>query len=98
MKVRRWKYTDVAALAAFEKEQEFPDSWNYNMLAESFLNDGFFGVLAEENGVLNLGASTRKSSPVGLLGKLRIVYRFEFALMTVQVSNHDSCTEHPLHA
>lgn len=52
MKVRRWKYTDVAALAAFEKEQEFPDSWNYNMLAESFLNDGFYGVLAEEKGEL----------------------------------------------
>lgn len=52
MIVRGWKYTDISALAAFEKKEKFPDSWNYNMLAESFLNDGFYGVLAEENGEL----------------------------------------------
>lgn len=52
MTIRKWKYTDIVALAVFEEAQEFPDRWNFNMLAESFLNDGFFGVLAEENGVL----------------------------------------------
>lgn len=50
MTVREWKYTDVNAIAEFEKKQMFPDSWNFSQLADSVLSDGFLGLLAEENG------------------------------------------------
>ena len=57
MKLRRWRYTDIVSIAAFEEEQEFPDRWNFNMLALSFLQDGFYGILAEEEGqILGIGA------------------------------------------
>ena len=50
MNIRRWKYTDIAPLEKFQLEAGFPDRWNYNILAQSFLSDRFFGLLAEENG------------------------------------------------
>ena len=50
MKLRRWKYTDISEIAEFQVREEFPDRWNYNMLAESFLSERFYGVLAEEKG------------------------------------------------
>lgn len=49
MIIRRWKYTDISAIAAFEKQQ-FQDYWTYDMLADSYLNDLFYGYIAEENG------------------------------------------------
>lgn len=41
MNIRRWKYTDIAPLEKFQLEAGFPDRWNYNMLAQSFLSDRF---------------------------------------------------------
>lgn len=64
MKLRQWKYTDISAIAAFEEAQEFPDRWNFNMLAESFLNAGFFGVLAEEEGEI-IGIAAILFNPEG---------------------------------
>ena len=50
MKFRRWKYTDISEIAEFQIKEGFLDRWNYNMLAESFLSERFYGVLAEEKG------------------------------------------------
>ncbi len=51
MNGRAWKMDDLDAIAALEEEC-FPDPWNRRMLADSFLSEGFHGVLIEEEGVL----------------------------------------------
>ena len=48
---RAWRMDDLDAIAALEKEC-FPDPWNRRMLADSFLSEGFHGVLLEEEGAL----------------------------------------------
>lgn len=50
MIIRDWKYTDIAAIAAFEEKQMFPDRWSFSQLADSVLSDKFKGILAEEGG------------------------------------------------
>ncbi len=48
---RAWRMDDLDAIAALEKEC-FSDPWNRRMLADSFLSEGFHGVLLEEEGAL----------------------------------------------
>ena len=48
MNGRPWKYSDLLAIAALEKEC-FSDPWNHRALAESFLSGHFYGSLLEED-------------------------------------------------
>ena len=48
MNGRPWKYSDLPAIAALEKEC-FSDPWNHRALAESFLSGHFYGSLLEED-------------------------------------------------
>ncbi len=47
MNGRLWKYADLPAIAALEREC-FSDPWSQRVLAESFLSGRFFGSLMEE--------------------------------------------------
>lgn len=49
MTVRRWQYLDLNEIASLEAEC-FRDAWTYRQLADSFLQPGFVGYLAEEDG------------------------------------------------
>ena len=51
MNGRAWTVDDLDAIAALEEEC-FSDPWSRRMLADSFLLEGFRGVLLEEEGVL----------------------------------------------
>ena len=51
MNGRAWKYSDLSAIAALEREC-FSDPWNHRMLAESFLSGHFYGSLLEEDGAV----------------------------------------------
>ena len=51
MIIREWKYEDILAVTALEK-QCFPDAWSYKAFADSFLTGIFHGFLAEEDGRL----------------------------------------------
>lgn len=52
MNSRLWTYEDLNGIAALEQECFPEDAWNMRMLAESFLNERFYGVCLEEGGVL----------------------------------------------
>lgn len=52
MNGRAWTYEDLGAIAALEKECFPTECWTQQMLAESFLNERFFGSLIEESGVI----------------------------------------------
>ena len=45
MNIRRWEFTDLAAIAELEKAC-FADAWTYRQLADGFLSAGFVGYLA----------------------------------------------------
>ena len=49
MNIRRWEFTDLAAIAELEKAC-FADAWTYRQLADGFLSAGFVGYLAEDGG------------------------------------------------
>lgn len=50
MLIRGWKYEDILRISQIEEEC-FPDEpWNFKMLASSFEQDNFFGVIAEDGG------------------------------------------------
>ena len=50
MLIRGWKYEDILRIAQIEEEC-FPDEpWNFKMLASSFEQENFFGVIAEDGG------------------------------------------------
>ncbi len=51
MNTRFWTMKDLDAIEALEREC-FSDPWSRTMLAESFLSNGFFGLLLEEEGNL----------------------------------------------
>ena len=58
MTVRNWEYKDLTAICEMH-QNNFRDYWNYKMLADSFLTDGFFGVLIEdESGIIGTVAYT----------------------------------------
>ncbi len=50
MTLRGWKYEDILRISELEKECFAKEPWSYRMLAESFGNDNFAGVLCEEDG------------------------------------------------
>ena len=50
MTLRRWKYEDILRISELEKEYFPQEPWSYRMLADSFENENFVGVLCEENG------------------------------------------------
>lgn len=45
-----WTYEDLNEIAALEQECFESDAWNSRMLAESYLNERFFGVCLKEDG------------------------------------------------
>ena len=50
MLIRGWKYEDILRISQIEEEC-FPDEpWNFKMLASSFEQENFFGVIAEDGG------------------------------------------------
>ncbi len=51
MNGRAWTFRDLDAIAALEREC-FSDPWSRRMLADSFLSDGFFGTVLEEEGAI----------------------------------------------
>lgn len=50
MKIRTWTYMDILRISELEKEcfPQYP--WSFQMLADSFSSEHFYGLLAEENG------------------------------------------------
>lgn len=46
MTYRKWTYMDILKISEIEKEC-FQDPWSFQMLADSFSSDNFFGVCAE---------------------------------------------------
>jgi len=52
MNLRKWTYEDLNEIARLEQECFSADPWNVRMLAESFLNDRFHGILLEEDGAI----------------------------------------------
>ena len=50
MNLRRWKYEDILRISELEKECFPQEPWSYRMLADSFENENFVGILCEENG------------------------------------------------
>ncbi|MBQ9081158.1 MAG: GNAT family N-acetyltransferase, partial [Clostridia bacterium] len=51
MTYRSWNYRDILAIAELEKECFAGESWDYQMFASSFAQEGFFGELCEEEGL-----------------------------------------------
>lgn len=49
MTVRPWEYKDIIEIERLER-QSFSDAWSYKMLADSFMEKNFYGILAEEKG------------------------------------------------
>lgn len=50
MKLRRWKFEDILGISELEKECFPQEPWSYRMLADSFENENFTGVLCEDGG------------------------------------------------
>ena len=50
MTLRRWKYEDILAISELEKQCFPQEPWSYRMLADSFENENFIGVLCDEDG------------------------------------------------
>lgn len=49
MTYRKWNYMDILRISEIEKEC-FQDPWSFQMLADSFSSDNFYGVCAESDG------------------------------------------------
>jgi ribosomal-protein-alanine N-acetyltransferase len=59
MNLRAWKFEDIFAIAALEKECFPYDAWSYQLFANAFAAPAFNGVLAEEEGeIIGYGAIT----------------------------------------
>ena len=50
MNLRRWKYEDILRISELEKECFPQEPWSYRMLADSFENEKFIGVLSDDGG------------------------------------------------
>ena len=50
MNLRRWKYEDILRISELEKECFPKEPWSYRMLADSFENENFIGVLCDDGG------------------------------------------------
>lgn len=50
MTIRGWKFEDILRISELEKECFPQEPWSYRMLADSFENENFVGILCEENG------------------------------------------------
>ena len=50
MTIRGWKFEDILRISELEKECFPKDAWNYRMLADSFENDNFTGILCDDGG------------------------------------------------
>ncbi len=50
MKFRRWRFEDILKIAELERECFPLDPWNYRMLADSFENENFVGILCDDGG------------------------------------------------
>ncbi|MCD8308642.1 MAG: ribosomal protein S18-alanine N-acetyltransferase [Clostridia bacterium] len=50
MKLRSWIYEDIFKIAQIEKECFPAEPWSFQMLAESFGSDNFYGILADDGG------------------------------------------------
>ena len=59
MKIRPWKYEDILRISEIEKECFPKEPWSFQMLASSFGNEAFSGVVAEDGGeVIGYGGFT----------------------------------------
>lgn len=50
MTYRKWNYMDILSISRMEEECFPNDKWSYQMFADAFSSDNFYGVCAEENG------------------------------------------------
>lgn len=50
MNIRGWKFEDILRISELETECFPKEPWSYRMLADSFENENFVGILCEENG------------------------------------------------
>ena len=50
MTLRAWKFEDILRISEMEKECFPAEPWSYRMLAESFGNENFVGLLLDEGG------------------------------------------------
>lgn len=50
MNIRGWKFEDILRISELEMECFPKEPWSYRMLADSFENENFVGILCEENG------------------------------------------------
>ena len=50
MKLRRWKYEDILRISEMEKVCFPKEPWSYRVLAESFENENFIGILCDDGG------------------------------------------------
>ena len=48
MTVRKWLFSDIKEILEIEKAS-FKDAWSMEMLADLFLSNGFYGLVAVEN-------------------------------------------------
>ncbi len=51
MTIRKWQYADNLSVYKIEKES-FSDPWTKEMISDTFIQDNFIGLVAEEDGVL----------------------------------------------
>lgn len=59
MELRPWIYEDILAISELEKECFPKEPWSYKMLASSFENDNFLGVVAMDGGeIIGYGGIT----------------------------------------
>jgi len=67
MNVRKWEYTDILKISEIEKAT-FTPSWNYQMLADTFLTKTFTGIIAESEGIIvGFGCFTNVSGEADIL-------------------------------
>ena len=50
MNIRGWKFEDILRISELEMECFPKEPWSYRMLADSFENENYVGILCEENG------------------------------------------------
>ena len=50
MNIRGWEFEDILRISELEMECFPKEPWSYRMLADSFENENFVGILCEENG------------------------------------------------
>ena len=50
MTIRGWKFEDILRISELEKECFPQEPWSYRMLADSFENENFIGVLCDDGG------------------------------------------------